>query len=63
VPTESEPRGFAISPDGRSLIAVGQASHRLSRYAIDGASGRLRLVASHPVGRNPNWVEILELPR
>jgi len=63
VPTESEPRGFAVSPDGRSLVVVGQASHRLSRYDIDVASGRLRLVASQPVGRNPNWVEILELPR
>ena len=61
--TEAEPRGFAISPDGRCLIAVGQASHRLSRYAIDAASGRLRFIASQPVGRNPNWVEIVELSR
>ena len=61
--TEAEPRGFAISPDGRFLIAVGQASHRLSRYEIDAASGKLGLVASQPVGRNPNWVEIVELPR
>ena len=61
--TEAEPRGFAISPDGRFLVAVGQASHRLSRYAIDAASGKLELLASQPVGRNPNWVEIVELPR
>ncbi|MEO8310499.1 MAG: beta-propeller fold lactonase family protein [Caldimonas sp.] len=61
--TEAEPRGFAISPDGRFLIAVGQASHRLSRYAIDGASGTLALIAGQDVGRNPNWVEIVELPR
>ena len=27
------------------------------------ASGTLGLVASQPVGRNPNWVEIVELPR
>jgi len=57
------PRGFAISADGRSLIAVGQASHRLSRYEIDAASGKLRLITGQPVGRNPNWVEIVELPR
>ena len=63
VATESEPRGFAISPDGRILIAVGQASHGLSRYQIDAASGRLRLIARQRVGRNPNWVEIVELPR
>ena len=63
VPTETEPRGFAISPNGRCLIAVGQASHRLSRYAIDVASGKLGRVVSQPVGRNPNWVEIVELLR
>ncbi len=63
VATEAEPRGFAISPDGRFLVAVGQASHRLSRYAIDDASGRLALIASQDVGRNPNWVEIVELKR
>ena len=63
VATEAEPRGFAIAPDGSCLIAVGQASHRLSRYEIDAASGELGGVASQPVGRNPNWVEIVELPR
>jgi 6-phosphogluconolactonase len=63
VATEAEPRGFAISPDGRCLVAVGQASHRLSRYAIDAASGTLALIASQDVGRNPNWVEIVELAR
>ena len=63
VPTEAEPRGFAISPDGRVLVAVGQASHRLSRYAIDGASGALAKLGDQPVGRNPNWVEFVELPR
>lgn len=63
VATQAEPRGFAISPDGRFLIAVGQASHRLSRYAIDEASGTLALLASQDVGRNPNWVEIVELQR
>jgi 6-phosphogluconolactonase len=60
--TETEPRGFAISPDGRFLVAVGQASHRLSRYAIDAASGHLTKLGHQPVGQNPNWVEIVDLP-
>jgi 6-phosphogluconolactonase len=62
VATETEPRGFAISPDGRFLIAVGQASHRLSRYAIDAQTGALDKLGDQPVGANPNWVEIVELP-
>ena len=61
-PTEAQPRGFAISPDGGSLIAVGQASHRLSHYAIDAGSGALTKLGDQAVGRNPNWVEIVELP-
>ena len=63
VATEAEPRGFAIDPTGRWLIAVGQASHRLSLYAIDPASGRLAKYGERAVGRNPNWVEIVELVR
>lgn len=63
IATEAEPRGFAISPDGRFLLAVGQASHRLSRYAIDGASGALSKLGDQAIGTNPNWVEIVELPR
>ena len=61
-PTETEPRGFAIDPTGRFLLAAGQKSDRLRVHAIDGASGRLTTLHSHPMGRNPNWVEILDLP-
>jgi 6-phosphogluconolactonase len=61
IATESEPRGFAISPDGGFLIAVGQASHRLSHYRIDSESGALDKLGEQPIGRNPNWVEIVDL--
>lgn len=60
VPTEIQPRGFAITPDGRFLIAAGQASHALSVHAIDAASGALHWRSRCPVGRNPNWVEVVE---
>ena len=59
-PTETQPRGFAIDPAGRYLLAVGQTSHRLSGYAIE-PDGGLRKLKDHPVGQNPNWVEILDL--
>ena len=35
VPTETQPRGFAIIARGRWLVAVGQLSQRARRYAID----------------------------
>jgi 6-phosphogluconolactonase len=62
VPTEEQPRGFNIDPSGRFLLAVGQRSHGLSAYSIDPTSGTLSRLGQYPVGKNPNWVEILDLP-
>lgn len=59
VPTQAQPRSFAIDPSGRFLIAAGQASHRLGVHAIDGATGALTAVGEHAVGRDPNWVEVI----
>jgi 6-phosphogluconolactonase len=61
-PTEKGPRGFAIDPSGRYLIAAGQESHSVSLYAIDAATGALGTPERLAVGKNPNWIEIVELP-
>jgi 6-phosphogluconolactonase len=61
-PTEAGPRGFNIDPSGRYLLAVGQRSHRMTIYRIDPASGELTPLRTYPMGRNPNWVEIITLP-
>jgi 6-phosphogluconolactonase len=63
VPTETQPRGFAIDPGGAWLLAAGQLSHRLGVYAIDPVTGRLARHGEYGVGRNPNWVEIVALAR
>ena len=60
--TETQPRAFAIDPSGRYLLAVGQLSNRMTSYAIDKASGRLSKLQDYPMGKNPNWVEIVRLP-
>ncbi len=60
--TETFPRGFAIDPRGRFLLAVGQESHRLSVYRIDPHTGRLDAAARYATARNPNWIEIVDLP-
>ena len=62
VPTEKTPRGFAIDPSGRYLIAAGQESHSVSVYAIDANTGALGTPKRIPVGKNPNWIEIVDLP-
>src|SRR5207244_5181085 len=58
-PTEEQPRGFAIDPKGRFLVASGEKSETISVYAIDQMSGALRLVKQYPAGKGANWVEIV----
>lgn len=60
-PTQQQPRGFAITADGRHLVAAGQASHRVGVHAISADTGALRLLGEHAVGLNPNWVTMLPL--
>ena len=60
--TEKQPRGFAIDPTGRYLLAVGQMSNSMTSYAIDKKTGVLSKLKQIPMGRNPNWVEIVALP-
>jgi 6-phosphogluconolactonase len=62
IPTEKQPRGFAIDPSGHLLAAVGELSNGMSVYRIDGESGALKLLQSYPVGKKPNWVEFVSFP-
>jgi 6-phosphogluconolactonase len=59
VPTEAQPRGFAIDPSGRFLVATGEKSDTVSLYAIDPSSGALKLLGKYPGGKDANWVEIV----
>jgi 6-phosphogluconolactonase len=60
-PTEKQPRGFQIDSTGQWLLVVGQASNAMTAYRIDPATGRLTSHAQLPMGRNPNWVEIVDI--
>jgi 6-phosphogluconolactonase len=60
-PTEQQPRGFQIDSTGQWLLAVGQVSNSMTAYRIDPATGRLTIHAQLPMGKNPNWVEIVDL--
>ena len=58
-PTEKQPRGFAIDPKGRFLVATGEKSETISVYAIDAANGALKPLGKYPTGKGANWVEIV----
>lgn len=55
--TETQPRGFATSPDGRLLVAAGERSTEVSLYAVDG--GQLQLLDRAETGEGANWVRFL----
>jgi 6-phosphogluconolactonase len=57
--TERQPRGFAIDPKGRFLVAGGEKSETLSVYAIDQSSGALTPAGKAPSGKGAGWVEIV----
>lgn len=61
-PTVAQPRAFNIDPSGAYLISSGQLSNSVQVYSIDKATGDLTPLAEYPVGKNPTWVEIVQLP-
>jgi 6-phosphogluconolactonase len=58
-PTESQPRGFAIDPTGRFVVASGEKSETLSVHPVDPASGMLKAAQRFAGGKGANWVEIV----
>ena len=58
-PTEKQPRGFRIDGAGRVMIVTGEKSDTISSYAIDPATGALKLLGKYPTGKGANWVEIV----
>ncbi|WAH60789.1 beta-propeller fold lactonase family protein [Pseudomonas silvicola] len=59
VPTEQQPRGFAIDSTGRFLICSGQKSTQITVYQIGPADGRLKALGQYAVGKGANWVSIV----
>ena len=52
--TETQPRGFAVSPDQNHLIAAGEQSTTVSLYAVKG--DELELLQQAETGRGANWI-------
>ena len=61
-PTVAQPRAFNIDPSGAYLLSSGQLSNSVRVYSIDAASGELTPLGEYPGGKNPTWVEIVQLP-
>jgi len=59
-PTETTPRGFGIDSQGKFLLSVGLDSNHMTIYGIR-ANGSLDPMKQHAMGKQPNWVEIVDL--
>lgn len=57
IPTEPQPRGFALSPDGRHLVAAGERSTFVSLYSVDGDD--LQLIERVETGSGANWLRFV----
>lgn len=55
--TETQPRGFALSPDGAYLVATGEMSTTVSLYAVH--DDDLELLQQTETGRGANWVRFI----
>ena len=58
--TEKFPRGFNIDPNGNFVIAAGQKSDHISIHSINPETGELKFLDRYEIGREPNWIEIVE---
>jgi 6-phosphogluconolactonase (cycloisomerase 2 family) len=47
--------------DGKFLLSIGLDSAGMTVYTIDRASGELKPIGHYPMGRQPNWIEIVDL--
>ncbi|HCS60843.1 MAG TPA: 6-phosphogluconolactonase [Microbacterium sp.] len=55
--TETQPRGFTLSPDGTYLVAAGERSTTVSLYAV--RDDELELLQRVETGRGANWVRFV----
>ena len=60
--TEKQVRGFNIDPRGNFLLSAGQITEHVSVHKINRETGELQQLNRISVGKNPNWIEIVEFP-
>ena len=52
---------LTYNPRGNFVIAAGQESGHVSVHAINDETGELKLLNRYETGKDPNWIEIVEL--
>jgi 6-phosphogluconolactonase len=60
-PTEKTPRSFALSPDGRFVLAAGEGSGKLAVYQVDPDTGKLTRLHTYDVGKSLTWVQAVKI--
>jgi 6-phosphogluconolactonase len=60
--TENQPRGFNIDPRGNFLLSAGTKSGYCLVHKINRETGELQPLKRFLVGKDPNWIEIVDFP-
>lgn len=63
IPTEKNPRSFAIDSSGDNLIVAGESSDHATYYKINKKSGRLTPNETIYLGKQPSWVETVTIKK
>lgn len=58
-PTETQPRGFGVSPDGTLVLCTGERSTHVSLFTSDPGTRELTRVAREETGNGANWVRFM----
>ena len=63
VPSEAIPNALCLGPGDRFLYSAGHESGQMATFSVNPDSGELTRVETTPLGNNPGWISIVELPR
>ena len=53
------PRHFVFHANGKLVYVLGELDASVYVFDCDAATGQLK---EYPMGKNPNWIEIVDLP-
>ena len=63
VPSEPIPNALCLGLGDRFIYSAGHESGQMATFSVNPDSGELTRVETTPLGNNPGWISVVELPR
>jgi 6-phosphogluconolactonase len=61
VPSEPRPNALCLDLQDKFAYSAGQDSGQMAIFGVDGDTGQLTRLATHPLGEGPGWISVTEL--